>query len=144
MNTVLFEAYNYQMGWYDEQQTILYLDVFAPWTWNEMYLLVGDMLGILGNTHYDFYTVQWFHDGGERLPNGITLPHVKRIMTINYPHEQLLIMAGVPRWKPYMEIASRAMRIAGMQDADKFRFVDTVQEALALVEEHKSNCMRSR
>lgn len=139
MHTMLFESYNYQLGWYDAQQTIFYLDVFAPWTWDDVYVLVGDMLGVLETTTHDFYSVQWFHDGGERLPHGITLPHIKRILGANYPHEQLLILAGVPRWRPVVTIASQATRIIGMQDLNKFRFVDTVEEALAMIEEHKSN-----
>ncbi len=139
MHTVLFKSDNYQLGWYDAQQTILYLEVFASWTWDDMYMMVGKMLTILQTLKHDFYTVQWFRDGGERLPGGITVPHIKRILGINYPNEQMLILVGVPRWKPYLEIAARASRIAGLQDVNKFRFVDTLEHSIALIEEHKAS-----
>lgn len=137
MGHILSETARYTIRWYDDAQTILYLEILQPWTWEDAHHAIGVVNDTVRQTPHDVYTVYHFGPHVPMLPKGPAFANLRSLMSVDLPNEQMLVFIGGSMiLKRFMDIVSKVYGIR--QAVTKFHFVTRLEEALALVSAHKA------
>lgn len=133
---IIKELNGLRLGWYDDDQTILMLEVSNYWTWTEAEILVSTINETILATEKKIYTIYLFSPEYNVVPRGKGgFGSLRRMMRVDPPNEQLLILVGSNLFlKRLIEIVSEI----GLRAAfDKYRFVVSLDEAIAAIAEHQ-------
>ena len=129
----------YKIYWYDTEQTIIVGEVHVGWTWSTAY----DGLKILNETirqrsnEVDVYSIIHFQSGAQLLPkSGSILTNLRNLLNDDPQYEKMtfyVIQTGFLH--SMMQIVSRLYGIRHW--VERHRFVNTLDEALVLIENDK-------
>lgn len=122
--------------WYDETKTILIHDALKHWAWEDAY----ESLSIVNQTirahEKPMYTIHWLHPASAAMPKGSSLANLRRLMMEDPPNEQLVIILGASMMvETFIKTISKAYKMMGL--LPKYRYVKTLPDALAIIEEHR-------
>lgn len=134
----LIQSEHYQIGWHNEDETILVIDGKAGWTWDDAHNCVKQANTIVSGAHQQrrIFTIYHFNEGAHLMPNeGQAIPNLYRLMK-NDPGEDELIIY-VARLNLIGKMMQSALKVYGaLPIANKYRFVNTFKEALDIIEAH--------
>lgn len=130
----------YQTSWLDDDRTIIRLDVSGKWSWQEAVEVVMRMNEVVAATPHDLYTIIQFRNRSF-LPEAGSIGPLRRLIEINNPNEQLIILVNagdfITKLSALISKTYGLMAIFG-----KFRFAHTLDEALAMIANHKQEQLR--
>ncbi|MFN8375330.1 MAG: hypothetical protein U0694_20935 [Anaerolineae bacterium] len=127
---------NYKIYWQDAERTIVVLEVFNRWTWDEAYHAVKMISDSNALVSHETYSIFWFRYDVSQLPGGLALPKLRELMTMQRPNERLVLFVMVnPLLKTMLELASR---LYGLQEhMKKYRFVTSFEHATKVITRDK-------
>lgn len=133
---LIIEKHNHRLVWYDPGQSILLLEITAYWSWAEAEETFRRINELIAQTDCQVYLIFEFSSNVPSIPTGPLFKHVRALMSENHDNEQLNIFVRVnPLLKQVIHIASRTYGLREMMS--KYRFANTRDEALDLIEEHR-------
>jgi hypothetical protein len=135
-----------RIGWYDAEQSILVLQVLGRWTWEDAFHSIVRVLNpiIAAKAPQPVYTVISHERFVKFVPRGGDAIRVLRqVLQTDPPNEVLAIfIRQTDVIRSLLEAVVRISRFASKQD--KYRFVNTFEEALACIAAHKAQMARSQ
>jgi len=132
----LLETKNYLIHWQDTEHTILVLDVRGEWDWEQAFAALAHFNQTLYDTPYPTYSLLKFREGTNIVPSGLTLPNVRDLMAMHPPLEQLVILVNAGTFiQSMIQTASRTYGLRAI--FGRYRFVNTLDEALQLIQSHR-------
>jgi hypothetical protein len=136
----LLRADNFVVRWYDAEHTILVVDILERWTWDDAYEVINCLTAALEASERDVYTIFHFTRRGLMMPRSYALPNIRKFL-VESPNEKLIIFINSGGLlKSLLEILHRTFDVKVI--FNKFRFVASMEAALAAIAEHKSNAAR--
>lgn len=129
----------YRLFWVDNAKTILCLELRARWSWDEMTAAIGAVNGTLAQrTGISTYSIAHFLPGVNVLPSGPAISKIGQLVRNDPLHEELAIF--VRSQGLLYDFITLASRMYGLQRIfARYRFVNTMDEALALIAEHRAS-----
>lgn len=139
------ERKHLRIGWYDPEQTILVLQVLDRWTWEEATVSIVNVMNplIVAKAPQPVYTIIT-HDRYARFAprGGNALSALRQMMQTDPPNEVLAIFVRQSDViRTFLDVIVRLYKTANK--TAKHRFVETFEDALAQVAEHKAQAARS-
>lgn len=135
----LDHAHNYRIYWYDADRSILMADITDRWTWPDATKCIEKMNEVIAAAiPRPVYVVYHFVPGVSAIPQeGSALSNIKRMLVVDNPNEQLIIMIGTNTFlRILVEIAAQ---LGGPRSPiAKYRFVATLDAALTEIRAHKA------
>lgn len=133
---ILLETKNYLIYWQDAEHTILVLDVKGGWDWEQAFAALTHFNQTLYDTPHPTYSLLMFREGTSVVPSGLTLPNVRDLMAMHPPLEQLVILVNPGTFiQSMIQTASRTFGLRAI--FGRYRFVNTLAEALQLIQTHR-------
>jgi len=137
----LKETQHYKIYWYDDEQTILMGEAYTGWTWtsaNEGVAFINATLEEPSKTH-DTYVIIHLTTDAQLMPrNQSTFMALRNLIQEDPKHEQLTIyITGASVLNTLMKIVAQLYRIG--DKTTNYRFVQSIDEALRIVHEHKKS-----
>ncbi len=122
---------NYTIRWYDEEQTIILIDIVKTWNWEDAYEGIRQQVAMTETVEHPVHGVFHFHDV-PTVPRGFGLTHIARLMKMRAPNEALTIFVGT---HTLLQMLINAITsVYGMADiTTKYHFVATLDEAFAII-----------
>jgi hypothetical protein len=122
--------------WHDDQRTILVHEVTRKWTWEEAHAALRLVNDTLLKHSGDVYSIHWFRPSSAILPAGDALVNLRKLIAPDPPNERLVIIVGGSALlgaflRTVLRVYSRTTAMP------KYHFVDTLEEALRLVDTYR-------
>ncbi len=138
VDQVLQEEKSYRVSWYDAAHTIMLMEIFGPWTWEEAFNAIPKFNNWIVAEGHPVYTIYHYYNANASFfPKGIGgLGNLRKLLEIDAPNEQLIFFV-----KPdsvtgrLISIVTTAYGFSHVMK--KYRFVNAFDEALAQIEQHK-------
>jgi hypothetical protein len=125
----------HQTSWLDDDQTIIRLEVSGKWSWQDAVEVVMRVNTIIAATSHDLYTIIQFRNRGF-LPEAGSIGPLRRLIDVNNPNEKLIILINAGDF--ITKLCALISKTYGLMAIfGKFRFVQTLDEALTLIATHK-------
>ncbi|MBZ0287377.1 MAG: hypothetical protein K8I30_07170 [Anaerolineae bacterium] len=130
------------LSWYDPEKTILLCEVKERWSWDEALAVINQMNDWCSTVQHGVYSVYHFQRNAALLPQGKTaIADVRRLINTEHPNDQLILFVGASSL--VTTLVNIAGQVYGMRKiVSRFRFVQTMDEALAAIAQHKSELPR--
>jgi hypothetical protein len=126
---------NHTCEWLDESKTILLITALPNGSWEAAYQAVEDQMKHIASVKHNVYTI-YDLTHASKLPQGVALPNLQRLMTKRQPNQALTIYVGVGYLvQKFMEMARSMFGLNSIFNS--YRFVSSVDEALQVVNEHQ-------
>ena len=135
-DTALYEKFG--IRWYDDAHTILLCEPPSNWTWDDAYTILKLMNGLCDTVEHGVYSVFYYRmTHASVLPKGNAVPHIRRLLNITHPNDELVIFVGANTFARRMiDMAGRLYGFRAL--VSDFRFVDTLDAMKATVRQHKA------
>jgi hypothetical protein len=135
-----------RIGWYDAEQSILVLQVLGRWTWEDAVHSIVRVLNpiIAAKAPQPIYTIISHDRFVKFMPRGgNAISALRQVLQTDPPNEVLAIF--IRQTDVIRSLLEAVVRISRFADKrDKYRFVNTFDEALACVAAHKAQMARSQ
>lgn len=130
-------AETYKIGWYDEEETILVMEVNGRWAWADAVNAILRMNEIVQQHSGTVYTV--FHFTGPFfIPQPGSIGSLRQLLALDNPNEPLIVLVNASMF--ITKLISVVSRAYGMERSlGKYHFTKTFPEALALIEQDKAD-----
>lgn len=134
---MIFDNEMFVVHWLDDAKTILLCEVKQRWTWESAQDVIMIMTEQCETVTHGVYTVYHFHNNTPILPKGgSAIANIRRLMKIEAENDELYIFIG--RNQFIARLIDIASKIYGLREAlARFRFLETLEEALKTIDEHK-------
>jgi len=141
VSEVLKASDNLRLSWFDPHKSIIVVEIFGPWTWENAFEFVPLMNHIVERQPNNVYTVYYYQTRSTTLlPKGSGLTNLHRLVEINPPNEKLVFF--VRQDSLTRQFMSMVGKVYGMADMlRKYRFVATWQEAMQIIEMDKAQAL---
>ncbi len=139
VDQVLQEGKCYRVSWYDTAHTIMLMEIFGPWTWEDAFASVPKINEWVAAETHPVYTVFYYHLTSTSLfPRGANgLTNIRKLVEIDPPNEQLVFFVRQDSLtRQFMNIVSKTYGFRHF--LKKYRFLSSLDEALAQIEQHKA------
>lgn len=125
-------------GWLDADQTISLIHVYGRWTWLEAHQCLRTHTDEQLLINHPIYSIFLFEKGAAMIPAGPNaLRQLQALMAYDVPQERLVCIVG--QSGIFARFMTTAGHIYGLQQIiGKYRFLNTLLEALALIEQDKA------
>lgn len=134
----IYEAQNVLISYYDQTQHIICVKVTGQWTWEDAHHAISQVNEVIKtNPDRDFYTIYQFMERVSIVPKGSAFANLRSLAVVDLDNEQLLLFVGISALlKKFLDIVGRVYGLR--QVLEKYRFVNTMDEALAMIRAHQS------
>lgn len=137
---IIAETEYYKIYWHDDEKTVLISEINADWTWAAAHNGLEIVNKVLGDrsSETDVYSIVHMKTGAQMLPkSGSTLINLRNLLRDDPQHERLVIYVAQGGF--FYSIMQVASTLAGIGHwIEKYRFVNTLEEALLLVSQDKN------
>lgn len=135
---VLHETNIVRVSWLSDQRDIALMEIKQQWNWQEAIVAVEIINKAVMAQSHPVYTVYIYQMKNTPLfPTDIKLTNLRRLIEIDPPNEQLVIFVradGLLRRFVYILSKTYGLRYI----LKKYQFVDTWEQALALIQHHRA------
>lgn len=134
LETDIFKLY-----WWDEDKTILVIEILKPWVWESMYDLHRRTNKLLDEMEHETYTILYISDVAGQFPsdNQLSIKHLARLIALDPSNEELIFFTGNVKFlKILIKISDKLHKLA--QKTGKYRYAETIEDALVAIEQYKS------
>lgn len=127
----------FEFNWYDDEQTIIRLDIVGDVTWDGWYKAMDGIFAELNQSSHRIDIVLYDKSG---MPKGNPMPHVKNTMRKFEQYETLgkVIIVNAKKRSAFakvvLDVVMRAMSITGDRHGT---FVNTLEEAITIIEKDR-------
>jgi len=130
----------YRLEWLDEERTILCVVIEPEWTWAVAEMAIKALDREIASVTHDIYSVYLFQPDAGKLPK-FSAPNIRRILGNEMPNERLAILVGADGY--ITSLLSMLQRVYGYlaSNASKVRIVNTLDEALKIIEADKAEAI---
>ncbi len=124
--------------WNDNEKTVLVLEVRADkWNWDDAFNIMRDFKIRAESVEHSIYTVIIFHDTPS-TPDSTVFRNIRQMTRLRANNEILTVFVGTNSL--FRTIFNTVNKIYLLKNIfDKFRFVATKEQAIALIEREKEN-----
>ncbi|MCA9914664.1 MAG: hypothetical protein KC496_15030 [Anaerolineae bacterium] len=137
---ILQETHNRRIGWYDEEETILLMEVFAPWSWQEAYEAIRFIVDIFEPITTPRYVIYHYIGAGKLVPKDLAFMNIGRLLTVTLEYEGDLVFANAsPLTNAFIDLVRKTTR----QPSARLRlhYVDSLEVALKLIDKFKQQTL---
>jgi hypothetical protein len=134
-----FESNLYSIYWYDSEQTILMVEVYARWTWTDAFTIVNHGNEILKQVTHDKYLICHLMSDATRLPsdNQLALASIRRLLLLDPSAEEIAFFVG------QFKLLRRLINVTGdvyslLGKTQKYHYTESVSQALSVIAQHKA------
>jgi len=129
----------FKISWYNPEKTILLCDVRERWQWDEARTVIKSMNDHCSTVNHGVYSVFNFHEHTSLMPQGGgAIPNLRALIDTGHPNDELIIFVGISNL--ITTFISIAGQVYGMRNLlSKFRFVPTMEEAMAEIQKHQAS-----
>jgi hypothetical protein len=121
--------------WHDSDHTILVHEALGRWNWHEAHESLRIVNDTLWASTQGVCTIH-FLKSFTTLPTGNALANLRRLMMIDPPNEQLVIIVGASSvMSVFLKTVLRAYQLTG--SISKYHYVETFSDALRVIEQHR-------
>lgn len=133
----------FTIRWQDDEHTVLLCEIKKRWSWESAHDSVTLMNDECGKVTHGVYTVYHYLDNIPLLPKGgSAIANIRQLMAVESPNDELYLFVG--RNLFLSQLINIASKTYGLRDVvARFRFVNTIEEALTLIEQHKQEKKRT-
>lgn len=138
VDEVLQEGHCFRLSWYTKDHSIILLEIFDAWTWDDAMRFIPNLNKLIEAQTHPVYSLYYYHVSHASLfPKGFAgTSNLRRLVEMDPPNEALVIFIRQDMLtRQFISIVTRTFRL----NRSKYRFVATLEDALALVEKHISN-----
>jgi hypothetical protein len=127
-----------KFSWYNAEQTILVIEATGQAeSWDELIKLVQTQQEWFDKIDHKAHSIIDMRNASPRVPRGNALLNMKKLMDYSHRNEDLTVLLGKHViLRPLIEIVDRAYRMANY--TSRYRYVDTMQQALEAVERYEA------
>jgi hypothetical protein len=127
---------NYTLRWYDEEQTIILIDIVKTWTWEDAYAAIKQQVAMTESVAHPVHAIFHFHNV-PAVPRKFGLTHIAKLMKTRAPNEELAVFVGT---HALLQMLINALsNVYGMGEITaKYHFVATLDEALDIIARYDS------
>ena len=127
-----------RIGWGDEDQSYLYIQVIGKWTWEDYYETVDAGRRLTRELHRDHIPSIVNLSDSQNIPEN-PLPHLRRLLQNPYPMQGIIVMVDTP---PFIRALMPAVQPLIRMQQQRIVMADSLEEALEIIEEqrHKLKC----
>lgn len=140
MNTVQ-KTSNYHLYWYDSEKTILVLDLYARWTWSDVNKAIkqANVVTAEQTKHNRVYAIGTISASGSIVPKNVNgISQILELIRNDPAHEEFMIY--VMKHGLLRQLINLTIDMYQQVVGDKrYLFADTMEEALQIIHEHKSD-----
>ncbi len=123
-----------EVNWLDNSQSVIYMIVSDPWTWNDFFTASRQALTLAQNTTHEVHFVADFTNA-KQFPRGISLQRIRNVLDFKHPNLGILTIFGA---NPFMRVMLNTVLTAiGKVHAGAI-VVETLEDALQVVEKHRA------
>lgn len=128
------------INWHNSERTILYVKFPVKWSWKEVYAVVKQAMKHMEEVDH---LVDTIYDVGDTrsLPMG-TLSDLPRIINITHPNERLVVIISQSTFIKMM--VDMAMLFAPNKETFTYRYADSVEHALTIIENYQDVATASK
>ncbi len=127
----------FTIRWQDDAHTVLLCEIKKRWSWESAHDAVKLMNDECGTVPHGVYTVYHYLDNIPLLPKGgSAIANIRQLMAVESPNDELYLFVG--RNLFLSQLINIASKTYGLREVvARFRFVNTLEEALTIIDEHK-------
>ena len=132
------ESEIFKVYWWDENQSILIIELLAPWSWDVMYDLVERTNELLDDMTHETYSILYVHERVGQFPkdNQLSIKHISRLINLDPSKEELVFFTGnIQFLKILIKISDTVHQLT--RKTNKYHYADSVEDALATIQEHQ-------
>ncbi|MCS6835992.1 MAG: hypothetical protein NZ750_08250 [Anaerolineae bacterium] len=135
---VLKQSEVFRLSWFDQEKTIIVLEIFRPWTWEDAFASVPLLNQTVEQQPHAVYSVYHYYvKSSALLPHGSNLTKLRRLLELDPPNERLVFFVRQDVLTTrLMNALSSAYGLSQLMK--KYRFVMSWQEALEQIEADKA------
>lgn len=131
------------VGWLDADQTVSLVHVRNRWTWEDAHACLRAHTHEQLLVNHPIYSIFLFDKGASIIP---ARPHALRqlqaLLTYDVPHERLVVIVG--QTSLFTRFITMTGRVYSLQQIiGKYRFVNTLPEAFALIKQDKQTLAKA-
>ncbi len=133
LETEIFKVY-----WWDENQSILIIELLAPWSWEVMYDLVKRTNKLLDEMEHETFSILYVHELAGQFPkdNQLSIKHISRLINLDPSKEELVFFTGnIQFLKMLLKITNTVHQLT--QKTSKYHYANSVEDALAEIQAHQ-------
>jgi len=137
--SVEFENDLYKIYWYDEKQSILIVEIYRRWTWQDAHEIVALGNDILARVTHEKYLICHFSDEASRLPSDHrqAMTSIRRLIQIDPGEEEFCVFVGS------FKVLKRLITVTGeiyslLKVTQKYHFAEDMSSAFARINQHKA------
>ncbi|MCU0496340.1 MAG: hypothetical protein MUF87_03190 [Anaerolineae bacterium] len=140
-HTVIVQQHNYRLSWFDSDRSVLLCEIVGSWTWGEAHQEIKIITQMIKGVEHPVYTIFFIGEKAPFLPHGTgAINSIKQLMQHSYPNEQLVIFVKQSMIvRHFVDIVAKAYRLD--TERQKYRFVQTMGEAIWLIEQHRKGLL---
>ncbi|MCU0513545.1 MAG: hypothetical protein MUE40_13370 [Anaerolineae bacterium] len=130
VHEVLQQGPSYRLSWYNAEHTMIVLEIFDRWTWDEALVAVPLLNRLIEEAGQPVYSLYYYRVSHLSLfPRGTGLSNLRRILELDPRNEKLVFFIHQDAiTRQFITLLSRVYGLRQM--LHKYRFVDTWEEAL--------------
>lgn len=132
------ESEIFKVYWWDENQSILIIELLAPWSWDVMYDLVERTNELLDDMTHETYSILYVHELAGQFPkdNQLSINHLSRLVRLDPSKEEMVFFTGSVKFlKMLLKITNTVYQLT--QKTSKYHYADSVEDALVTIQEHQ-------
>lgn len=140
VDQVLQEGNSYRLSWHNPERTLMLMEIFSAWTWEEAFASVPKLNQLIEAEEHPVYTAYYYHSSDVSFfPTGASsLANLRKIMELDPPNEMLVFFVRQDSLtRQFMNIVTKTYGFR--QVLKKYRFVRSFDEVLAQMHEHASS-----
>jgi hypothetical protein len=134
---VLKQKKSYSMGWFDENRTIMLVQIFGPWDFDETLAGVAYMSEVIKSVGHPVYAVfEYTTEYATLIPKEVSIFNMRQLIEYDPPNGQLAIFIRQDAITHTFLTVLHSV-VALRRITNKYRFVHTWDEAMMLIEQHE-------
>ncbi|MCA9914666.1 MAG: hypothetical protein KC496_15040 [Anaerolineae bacterium] len=139
----LYQTHNWRIYWYDSEKTILLIEIFNTWTWQDADEGMQTVVNKVQNTTSETFLIVSFVDAGTVIPKNFSITLMGRIMRSALAFAGTLVFAtSNALLKSFVDFTGMASRLPRAHM--RYHFVDSLEHALDLITTIKKERQQSR
>lgn len=143
IHQVIIETPLYRVGWIDAEQTIVLMEALQRWRWNDAETAIHHLRIAQRTVTYPVYTIVQYASGVSMLPadTGV-IRRFKSVLDNRVSHERFMVIIG--QHGLMRNLLAILDRVYALQQVTRyFRYVPTLEAALAMIEQDKKSLLNA-
>lgn len=131
---VLKQSDVFRLSWFDVSKTIIVLEIFKAWTWDDAFDVVPLLGQMIQSQAHDVYSVYYYHIRKSSLLPRDGLANLQQLVNLSPPNEKLVFFIHQDTLTAhFVTMLGRVYRFVR-----KYRFVTSLDEAMSQIETDKA------